>query len=480
MDWEKTALKLLYEPIDTLKESDISDVYLVYDKKSKHPCLLKRRNIASRPVYDELQNINSRALPQIYRLVADGDNLWIVEEFVDGESLTEVLSRRQDALDERTATDILRQMCACLGEVHGKNIIHRDIKPSNIMLTKEGIVKLIDFGIARTVKYGGETDTGVLGTKGYAPPEQYGFGQTDPRSDIYALGITMMRLLGKDYDGALLPILQKCAALDPANRYTSTAELWQAVEEISRRKKVSKIIPVAALCFVVGVCLWSTSEDHFPKAFETNPAATVPTFEQKKLSADNDKTETTTESSAGDNRSVVPFINRKFPTADSRTPSAIPTEPNTSNTTPTPSAPTKLPIVPTRPKQPTGALVFAWMLNGKPLGDEATEIPATEWQKWPQDSQGRILFPADWVITLRAVNGTDATYDNLIAEINYPHGRKVESVIAPPGRAAELTIPLTNCYFESNSCVIGVLLSNGEDIPGVLPKYREFYFWLAK
>ncbi len=135
-----------------------------------------------------------------------------------------------------------------------KNIIHRDIKPSNMILQGDRI-RLIDFDAARIFKPGQETDTKLLGTKGYAPPEQFGSGQTDSRSDIYALGVTMKILLGGNC-GGLTDILDRCTELDPKNRFQNVAELKDALtpEELddsapSRRGLISVAINV--LWFII-------------------------------------------------------------------------------------------------------------------------------------------------------------------------------------------------------------------------------------
>lgn len=83
------------------------------------------------------------------------------------------------------------QLCKGLKNLHQRDIIHRDINLNNIMLTNDGVVKLVDFDTVRIFKYDQNFDTTYLGTKGFAPPEQYGFSQTDARTDIYALGMTI-------------------------------------------------------------------------------------------------------------------------------------------------------------------------------------------------------------------------------------------------------------------------------------------------
>ena len=135
---------------------------------------------------------------------------------------------RRNFLSEEEARAILLQMCDGLAELHAQNIIHRDIKPSNMILQGDKI-RLIDFDAARIFKAGKEEDTNLLGTKGYAPPEQFGYGQTDQRSDIYALGVTIKILLGENDNERLKKILDKCTDRDQDDRYQNVDELKRAL-----------------------------------------------------------------------------------------------------------------------------------------------------------------------------------------------------------------------------------------------------------
>ena len=224
-----------YELVDTLKSSEQSFVATVYDKRAKRLCVMKRREPNCLPIYKLLKDLDSPHVPKIYRLFEREGKLIVVEEHIDGQTLEEFLIYR--TVDEALTEKILLQLCDALKELHAKKIIHRDLKPSNIMLTEKNFVKLTDFGIARIFKPESSSDTELMGTRGYAPPEQFGlfdFGQTDSRSDIYALGMTIKILLGESYGGCLKKILDKCTALEPAQRFQSAEELRAA---ILRRKK---------------------------------------------------------------------------------------------------------------------------------------------------------------------------------------------------------------------------------------------------
>jgi len=168
-------------------------------------------------------------------------------DFINGVTLEDRLAKTSGPLDVKQVTDWAGQLCDVLDYLHSQQppIIFRDLKPANIMLDSDGKIKLIDFGIARHFKAGKATDTTSFGTAGYAPPEQYGKGQTDARSDIYALGATLHHLLtGRDPGDnpftfapvrslnsrapeAIEHAIMKAVEQDPARR-------WQDVRQMKR------------------------------------------------------------------------------------------------------------------------------------------------------------------------------------------------------------------------------------------------------
>ena len=136
-------------------------------------------------------------LPRVAAYFQERGRSYLVMEFVTGESLQKSLEKAQAPLLEDTVIDWAVQVCDVLEYLHTRSqpVIFRDLKPSNIMVTPQGIVKLIDFGIARTYKAGKRQDTVTMGSENYAAPEQWGKTQTDPRADIYSLGATLYHLL---------------------------------------------------------------------------------------------------------------------------------------------------------------------------------------------------------------------------------------------------------------------------------------------
>jgi len=144
-----------------------------------------------------LRSLNFPNLPVVTDLFEQEGRPTLVMEFVAGQTIEERIHEANAPLLEQQVLTYGIQLCRVLHYLHSCDppIIYRDLKPSNIMLTPDGLLKLIDFGVARTHKKGKSKDTIAMGSAGYAPPEQYGKGQTDARSDVYALGATLLHLL---------------------------------------------------------------------------------------------------------------------------------------------------------------------------------------------------------------------------------------------------------------------------------------------
>lgn len=196
---------------------------------------------------DLMKRLDHPALPRIVDIIDNGVTIYVVMDYIEGESLDKYL-KIEGPQPEELVVNWAKQLCDALGYLHAQKppIIYRDMKPANVMLKPEGNIKIIDFGIAREYKEQNLADTTVLGTKGYAPPEQYS-GQTDQRSDIFALGMTMHHLLtGMDprkgepyrsvrqYNPTLSEgieiIIDKCVEPAAEYRYQSCADLLYDLE----------------------------------------------------------------------------------------------------------------------------------------------------------------------------------------------------------------------------------------------------------
>lgn len=233
--------KYLEENFRLLKlvhSSDKTKIFLVEEIATCQKFLMKVINRTGL-LYSQIAKIKNAALPEIYHVEESGSATYVVEEYLQGMDLQEYLDLR-GALSEQIACRLAIELCECLQELHKWHIIHRDIKPSNLFLTNAGKVKLIDFDAARLEKPGRFADTHFIGTPGFAAPEQYGFHQTDERTDIYALGLTLKLLLGyENYHGFLSPVLAKCTEFDPNKRFDSAQSLKRSIirrRQFHRRK----------------------------------------------------------------------------------------------------------------------------------------------------------------------------------------------------------------------------------------------------
>lgn len=261
-----TTFNDTYEIKSIIGKGGMSAVYLAEHKRLHTRWAVKevRKQQGARFDFLAESNILKRLqhpmLPRIVDIFEDSENIYIVEDFVEGITLDELL-KREKKVDEPLALQWLRDLCNVLRYLHTQQpnpIIYRDMKPSNIMLQPDGSLKLIDFGIAREYKDSSSADTTYIGTKGYAAPEQFGKAQTDARTDLYSLGVTMYHLVtgkspyeppyqfvpARQLDGKLSRsieyILDKCVQPEPEARYQSVDQLLDDLDHIYRFDKAWK------------------------------------------------------------------------------------------------------------------------------------------------------------------------------------------------------------------------------------------------
>ena len=177
------------------------------------------------PVLATIRTIKQRNLMVIYDVRPENGVCVSLCEFINGTTLADQL------YDVKTAKQILCQICDGLTALHSHGIVHRDIKPENIMMLGDGTVKIIDFSISRLMKPNRRKDTTAFGTAGYAPPEQYGFAQTNGKADIYSCGVLLnFMLTGKLpseelHQGVLKTVIEQCIEIDENKRFQSADEL---------------------------------------------------------------------------------------------------------------------------------------------------------------------------------------------------------------------------------------------------------------
>ena len=230
MTLEEESRLSFYRELIVLDEK--KNIVLVQDRRNSELCVKKTLDIYSRDVYEQLASVRIEGVPAVKECVADDGKLIVVEEYVQGRSLKQVLDEH-GLLNEEQAYEIAVQLVDILVRLHQLEpaIVHRDIKPSNIIIEKNGHVNLIDFNAARHVNADKNEDTRMLGTVYFAAPEQFGFGQSDERTDIYGLGATINYIMTGDKPGAGIAecifsdILKKCLMVDAKDRYQSAEEL---------------------------------------------------------------------------------------------------------------------------------------------------------------------------------------------------------------------------------------------------------------
>lgn len=264
-----------YKILNKIGQGGMSVVYLAMNERANKQWAIKEVRKDGKSDFEVvrqgliaetelLKKLNHPHLPSIIDVIDRDDTFLIVMDYIEGIALDKVL--KKGPVPQEDVIEWSKQLCDVLGYLHSRQpaIIYRDMKPSNVMLKPDGNVMLIDFGTAREYKLTSQQDTVVLGTRGYAAPEQYGgLGQTDPRTDIYCLGATMYHLVtghnpaqppfemypirrwNPRLSSGLEEIILKCTQQNPMDRYQSCAELMYALEnyellDIETKKEYKK------------------------------------------------------------------------------------------------------------------------------------------------------------------------------------------------------------------------------------------------
>ena len=225
------AVTTEYDTLRVLKQSPRGTVSVVRHKKSGTRYVFRRYS-GSGEVYRRLLPVLCPHLPQIMEAAEQDGQTAVLEEYVLGDTLAELLMGAR--LTEREARQVTMQLCQALHVLHSMGAVHRDVKPENVILRGSDAV-LIDFDAARIYKDESESDTQVLGTTGFAAPEQYGIFQSDERADIFSLGVLLnIMLTGKHPSremaaGKMGRIVRKCTMTAPEQRYQSARALMEVL-----------------------------------------------------------------------------------------------------------------------------------------------------------------------------------------------------------------------------------------------------------
>ena len=245
-----------YSPVETIRETDAARIELAECSLDGKRYVKKTYHSDRREVFDILKNIDSPHIPRVYE-VFFGEDTVVIEQYIEGETLEELIAAGHRFKKTETAA-IFDGLTEALSVLHKNGIVHRDVKPGNIIVTKEGQAVLIDYSIARIYSERRSGDTELLGTVGYAAPEQFGFAQTDFRTDIYAFGVTMKQFAGRENTSAArLGAIEKCSRFDPDERFRSIEELRRYLGRgrAAAWCLAAAVVLVAVVC-VCAVCIW--------------------------------------------------------------------------------------------------------------------------------------------------------------------------------------------------------------------------------
>jgi len=255
-----------YNIMECLSEQKGIDTFLVQDHGGEQ-YVAKCYDHTLWAVSDNSNLLSKLDHPGLPRQTAAFENekmLVTIREYIEGVPLSRYV--QENDLSEKMIVKICTDLCDILAYLHhrGEPIIHRDIKPSNIIVHPDGSISLIDFDIARVYRSGHDTDTVFFGTRAYAPPEQYGFSQTDARTDIYSLGILLRWLLtGSTKENKniriyrpLAKIIRKCTGFAPKERYADITQVKKALLAANPRSQGIRIA-AGILCVVFCIGLLS-------------------------------------------------------------------------------------------------------------------------------------------------------------------------------------------------------------------------------
>lgn len=235
-------------------------VFLARQRSSGRILVARQVSGGQTEIFETLRAMNAKHVPAVRAIEARQDGTaFVYEDYIQGVTLRQRMEEGPP-LTREDAVWLGRQLCQALAPLHRENIVHRDIKPENIVLGADSQVYLIDFGIARFEKAGRSADTTLLGTHGYAAPEQFGFCQSDARADIYSLGVVLNQVVTGAFpnaaraDGLLGEVIARCTNLDPQQRYSNVRELDAALAALPCRRAVPPR-PAARTGYPYPLCL---------------------------------------------------------------------------------------------------------------------------------------------------------------------------------------------------------------------------------
>lgn len=269
----------MYKKISVIHKSRQSTVWLC--ERSDGGRAVCKELCSDPKVYEKLKAAECEYIPKIYEINVTSGNeqgqksLEIFEEYIEGKTLQEL------SLSYKEAVGTALQLCRAVDELHMLGIIHRDIKPSNIMLDRNGRLKIVDMSSARLFKEEMDKDTVCLGTEGFAAPEQYGYAQTDFRTDIFALGQTLRLIFENRERFPVGYIISRCTSFDPDKRFKSCKQI-EFLLKFAQPWKICAVLAAAAVIGVTAAVISQNSDTELSAAegFETAAASVITETEQ--------------------------------------------------------------------------------------------------------------------------------------------------------------------------------------------------------
>ena len=269
----------IYKPIEVIKEGEHKSIYIVRSEIDHLLYIQRKLEAFDRNVYEKIKQIDSPLIPRIKEIIEENHYLYIIEEYINAPTLSQALLNGEIA--QKEINNLMVEVCDALSLLHAYHIVHRDVKAENILYNKGHIV-LIDFDISREYDENQSQDTQILGSVGYAAPEQFGFSQSDERTDIYALGVLYHYMLTLELPTKIIveghegKVIRKALEIDPKNRYQSVNAMKKAIIGYNDSKyrllgyksdkKVRKVVAsllyiilfgLLCVCEVEGYSFWS-------------------------------------------------------------------------------------------------------------------------------------------------------------------------------------------------------------------------------